>query len=285
MPDEYEKFMETLNSPENWANLDDKTFCQLTYKAIHTYGYTNNSELIPLIQNLYIYFRGKNETERMKVYESIVHEVDNNSISVNGFLPFLWEDTSSFIVSTAVIDYCAYRPLDNDDPLTAVKEVIAMIVKQKGECRHGLFGGLLCLGDRRVNNLLWEIKEVLSPKEIQSLATIHTGILYISTFEFYMDWLEELSGNLEDKNFGSLASGLILALRQAQNLQKTDEPTVIDHERVFPSPKDVSPSNLNKSHSFSDYRDLITPRLLGIKDKETGERVMPRVLEEWGIPY
>jgi hypothetical protein len=287
MSDEYEKFMETLNSPRRWESLDNQSLFQFAYDAIYTYGHTNNLELIPLIRHLYIYFIKRTETEeRWNLYQSIVREVNNNNISVFAFIPFLYEEIDKGIVSTAAIDYCAYRPLDNDDPLTAVKEIIPRIIQQKNvECRYGLFGGLLCLGDRRVNNMLWQIKHRLLPDEVKFLVTVQTGILYANTFEFYMHWLEELKEDSGNQIFGSVASGIVFALRQAQNLQKTDEPTVIDHERVFPSPKDVSPSNLKKEYKFSEYRDLITPRLLAITDKETGARVMPFVLKVWGIPF
>jgi hypothetical protein len=287
MSDKYEKFMETLNSPRSWESLDNQSLFQFTYDAIYTYGYTDNLELIPLIRRLYIYFIKRTETEeRWNLYQSIVREVNNNNISVFAFLPILYEENDKGIVSTAAIDYCAYRQLDNDDPLTAVKDIIPRIIQQKNvECRYGLFGGLLCLGDRRVNNMLWQIKHRLLPDEVKSLVTVHTGILYTNTFEFYMHWLEELKEDSGNEIFGSVASGIVFALRQAQNLQKTDEPTVVDHERVFPSPEDVSPSNLKKEYKFSEYRDLITPRLLAITDKETGERVMPFVLKVLGIPF
>ena len=287
MSDEYKKFMETLNSPGSWESLDSQSFFHFTYDAIYTYGYTNNLELIPLIRRLYIYFRKRTETEeRWNLYQDIVREVSNNNISVFAFLPFLYEENDKAIVSTAAIDYCAYRPLENDDPLTAVKEIIPRIIQQKNvECRYGLFGGLLCLGDRRVNNMLWQIKQRLLPDEVKSLVTIQTGILYTNTFEFYMHWLEELKEDSGNEIFGSVASGIVFALRQAQKLQKTDEPTVIDHERIFPSPEDVNPSNLKKEYKFSEYRNLIAPRLLAITDKETGERVMPFALKAWGIPF
>ena len=287
MSDEYKKFMETLNSPGSWESLDSQSFFHFTYDAIYTYGYTNNLELIPLIRRLYIYFRKRTETEeRWNLYQDIVREVSNNNISVFAFLPFLYEENDKAIVSTAAIDYCAYRPLENDDPLTAVKEIIPRIIQQTNvECRYGLFGGLLCLGDRRVNNMLWQIKQRLLPDEVKSLVTIQTGILYTNTFEFYMHWLEELKEDSGNEIFGSVASGIVCALRQAQKLQKTDEPTVIDHERVFPSPEDVNPSNLKKEYKFSEYRNLIAPRLLAITDKETGERVMSFALKAWGIPF
>ena len=287
MSDEYKKFMETLNSPGSWESLDSQSFFHFTYDAIYTYGHTNNLELIPLIRRLYIYFRKRTETEeRWNLYQDIVREVSNNNISVFAFLPFLYEENDKAIVSTAAIDYCAYRPLENDDPLTAVKEIIPRIIQQTNvECRYGLFGGLLCLGDRRVNNMLWQIKQRLLPDEVKSLVTIQTGILYTNTFEFYMHWLEELKEDSGNEIFGSVASGIVFALRQAQKLQKTDEPTVIDHERIFPSPEDVNPSNLKKEYKFSEYRNLIAPRLLAITDKETGERVMPFVLKAWGIPF
>ena len=284
MFEEFDHFMKTWNSPEIWDSLDDRSLCELTFRAVHAYGYSSNPELQPILQKLYVYFRQRIEIgERKKVYENITQYLDDKTISFNALLPFLIEDDNKGIVSTATIDYCAYRPLDNDDPLTAVKEIIAMIVQQKPMCICGLFGGLLYLGDKRVNSMLWKIREGLSCEEVHELATIHTGILYTSTFEFYLDWLEELQDPEDDYNFGSVASALILALRQAKNLQGTDNPKVFDQERIFPVSENGDIRNLVKEYDFSEYRDLMAPRLLSISDKEVREKVMHTVLGEWGI--
>jgi hypothetical protein len=47
-------------------------------------------------------------------------------VSINAFLPFIAEDNSRRIVSTAVIDYVSLGPLTDGDPMSRVKDVIGM---------------------------------------------------------------------------------------------------------------------------------------------------------------
>jgi hypothetical protein len=67
------------------------------------------------------------EEGRYAVYRHVVGFVENTSVSINAFLPFIAEENAQMIASTAVIDYVSLGQLTGDDPMGRVKDIIGMI--------------------------------------------------------------------------------------------------------------------------------------------------------------
>src|SRR5262249_24540330 len=76
-------------------------------------------------------------------------------------LPFIAEDNSRGVVSTAVIDYVSLAPLTNHDPMSRVKDIIDMIERGVLENEGAAFGALLHIGDERVCQLLIPLRDTL----------------------------------------------------------------------------------------------------------------------------
>jgi hypothetical protein len=115
-------------------------------------------------------------------------------------LPFIAEDNSRRIVSTAVINYVSLGPLTDGDPMSRVKDVIGMIESNMLENEGAAFGALLNIGGRRVCDLLIPLRDSLDRDAINNAVNCSTGFIYSATADFYLNWLEGMEGTDQDRS-------------------------------------------------------------------------------------
>lgn len=150
--DDAEKRLDALK-----ANFDDVILCEII-----RYGMINDAKMIGPLAERYekSVVATYTEEKRWELYRYIIGVLDNvDVVSVNALLPFIAEDPSQRIVSTAVIDYVSLGPLADNDPMSWPKDIIEMIKGGHLKDRGAAFGGLLHLADPRVCKLLWPIKD------------------------------------------------------------------------------------------------------------------------------
>jgi hypothetical protein len=189
------------------------------------------------------------------------------------------EDPDRGIVSTAAFDYASSGSLIDNDPMTCPKEIVRFIEEGEAANTGAVFGGLLCLGDPRVNRLLWPIKDRLSLEDASEAAKCFYGLMSAATIEFVVDWLESLEGSDQDALFGDLVSNLVLHKRHMAT------PRVRTGLRPFPTDgvKDEEARDTEQWISFEEYRRRIAPRLLALEQAEPPPKTMSAVIQEWGI--
>jgi hypothetical protein len=263
-------------NPDGVVKLDDVALCEIL-----RYGVYHHEEMIQPLAQLYQDFVMKlPKDRRWELYRHVSRIVEASSdIMANALLPFMVEDDDRQIASTAAINYVSLQGLADNDPMSRVKDVIAII--ESGELRNegAVFGGLLHIGDRRVCQLLLSLRESLDREAIREATNCQTGFIYAATAEFYIDWLEGLEGDRNDQHFGLVAAGLGLLKKRSQS----DE--VYTGQRPFPT-RSVSREEwavMRKPVPYSEYLKHIAPRMYALELAEPPLRVMPHVLAEWGL--
>jgi hypothetical protein len=263
------------------SSLDDIALCEII-----RYGAFNNSDMIGPLAELYknAVLPNLSEPRRWSLYREVSKIIDAvEFVSVNALLPFIAEEESKRIVSSAVIDYVSLRPLTENDEMSGPRDIIGMLKSGFLKNSGAAFGALLHLGDQRVCKLLWSLRDDLSEDEIRTAVTCTTGFLYASSVEFEIDWMEAMDGDIKDGIFGLVASGLALQFKN----NKFD--MVLTGLRKFPAKK--NPTEAEKEHirdiakpvSVSEYTKRIAPRLYALERTEPPPRVMPQVLSVWGL--
>jgi hypothetical protein len=174
--------------------------------------------------------------------------------------------------------FAANYPVKGGDPMTGPKAAIWMLRTMNVANRAGVFAGLLLMGDHRVTALLREVEPELSDTELSDVANARTGFVNAGTVEFWLDLLERRAGGFDDARFGAAAAAL------GRLAETADVPIVLDVERSFPPlAGDGEPLTVLQQWPIEEYARLIAPRLLAVAAREAEPRVMPRVLEAWGI--
>jgi hypothetical protein len=233
------------------------------------------------VRELYDRFlkRGMSLDTRQEIYRHAAGFRDRKDLSPAVCILFICEDPDSGICSTAVIDWVSAAGLTDGDPMSRVKDVIDMIVRRRAQNVGALFGGLLNLGDPRVCALLVPLRDRLTDFEANEAMRSFTGFIYAATTEFLLDWLEGLKGDKKDHRFGIVASGLSLLRTGMQR------PEVMTGERPFPWDS-VTPEEQRRMARYipiEEYTERIAPRLRTLERREPEPKLMPQVLEAWGV--
>jgi len=202
--------------------------------------------------------------------------IETAGLSAHVLYPFISDEPDNTIVATAVIDFLNFAPVTNNDPIGRAREMIDMA--------HGLtlrpaaiIGALLHFGDSRVCELIWPLRENLTPEAVQYIVQSCTGFMSAAAVEFELRWLEEMRPG--DPMFGTVAAGLI-------NQRRTMKiPEVATGLRPFPDALVSSEEHLASIRRIpiEEYTEKIAPRLYALEQAEPPPRVMPHVLKAWGL--
>ena len=255
--------------------VDDILLCEIVH-----YGIYNDAKSIPALWQFYSYLIENDMPVAMRrsVFEEVKSLVKGTDfVSTNAFLPFICAETAATLVSTAVIDFVSLAPVRDNNPMSTSLDIIAGIEGNRIAKPGAAFGALLHLGDPRLCKLLLPLRRQLSFSDLNQGITSVTGYLAAATIDFEMSWLEE--PGLDAALFGAVASGLVLQRRSAKL------PMVMTGRRPFPVTS-VSAEEQNamaRYLSIEEYTRRIAPRLYAIANAEQAPRIMPFVLEEWGL--
>lgn len=249
---------------------------------IMRYAALNDPGMIKPLQDLYgMLLDGSMPLDlRQQIYRHAADlQQQATTFSANAYLPFIACEPARGISSSAVIDYVSMAPLTAGDPMSRVRDVTAMIERRFPANVGAAFGGLLYLGDDRVCRLLIPLRDELTREEIDEAVKCHTGFVSAATIDFLLDWLEGMDGDAQDGHFGSVASGLVLARRSML------VPKVATGRRPFPFAS-ASQTKVEAMRAFIDIKDYtsrIAPRLRALERTEPEPKVMPAVMEVWGV--
>jgi hypothetical protein len=231
-----------------------------------------------LLYNKFLSY-GPNIAIRRDIYRHVAVFAEDGVIGAIAFLPFVFSDPDRFISATAVIDYASMATPIEGDPMSRVETITAMIAHGDPANRGAAFGGLLYLGDPRVCDLLLPVRDGLTLEEVGEAMGCCTGFPHASSIEFLLGWLEAMEPDRRDGLFAIVAAGLGRVRKAMQ------EPFVRTGERPFPA-TGVAPEELrrmSRNISIEEYTEQIAPRLRQLERGEPEPKLMPQVLEIWGV--
>ena len=218
-----------------------------------------------------------NANKRMFMQQAVRTLIEQGQTEAFALLPVIVFEEEENLVATAAIDYASLRAPYGGEPLTAVHELLSVIDMPQAGSSEGIFAGLLQLGDRRVCDLLGGVKHQLDRHQVKTLSRIFTGSIWAAVVDFYLDWLDELVGDTDDGKFGSVCAALHRMPREAR------EPVVRESVRQFPVTPGQPSGNWKQVWTLSEYAELIRPRLQAVAEREEEPRIVPVVLESWGL--
>ena len=279
-------FNQLVRSPDLWADLDLDALRQFAPRLFVTIATANDANMLPHLHGLYrLLVRQLSQERRGKVVDQIIMQLPSSPVAERALLPVILEEPESHIVSQAALELAMLMPLANNDPLTGPK-YLAQFARQGDLDEHtkaGIWAGLLYLGDRRVSPLLAGCWAELSPVGQQLLQKSRSDFVYVVTMEFYLDWLEALEEQGPTAEYGAVAA--VLGRLPFDSLQGTTEGHILDVERRFPATHFGGQPGLTilSKYTIAQYAPLLAPRLQDLARREQAPRVLPVVLNVWGI--
>lgn len=273
-----------LKEPSRWLDLTDEELYYFVFGSIALYGVTNDEARIPALQDLYEFYQTRIDVGgRLELMASVDEVVGSGKCSATAFFPFLFHDETEAVVATATMDFASRTPQEDGDPMTGPKMLLQYFVEGRARRRQGIFAGLTLLGDRRVYELLESYRDDLTDDELRDVTMAFHGVAHAAAIEFYLDWLEQTDDEGSPTRFAHLCAALARIGRDALPRPGQTEPIVVDVERAFPVTDEKQPVRYVREYLLREYADIIAPRLRALARAEHGERLVPRVMELWGI--
>jgi hypothetical protein len=267
--------------PAAWETLDDDELKQVIAVKFLEYGATQDASHIPGLFALY-----RHATERLSVSErrEMLTEFSglieqHGGLGHMGLMMFLAADTNPGIRSSAALSLSVlYDPCqEQQDELAGPRFVIRTLARhENGTPGQGAaLGGVLLLGDKRINPLLAEVWDDL-PEEAQlEMTAAKSGFVTEAMVEFWLDRLEE---GCSETVFGSAVAAI------AKMPMVSQIPFVMDVERLLPAYAGDEPMKLLRRTTFDDYLEEIRPRLEALQAEESEPKIIPRIFEIWEDP-
>jgi hypothetical protein len=269
--------LKEISDAKVWLSKSTDELSATLYRAIVCYGSTNLESLVPFIFPVYQHFVDESEVSHRLELEGVIRSnVEQGRLSLNALLPFIYIDNNKSVVSTATIDLCMIGKPTAEDPLAWPRRIVNDLTAGMPVCKGGVLGGLLCLGDARVVELLLPLRDVFSVDDIPIAATCNASWASIASFEFWLDWAEALAqqGLTETGHFGDMMSALIL-------LQRASNGRFLSVRRNFGYLFDESiqaPLEILAEYSYAEMRLKYGGRLMTLAKAESEPKLALEVL-------
>lgn len=264
-----------------WQSFSEEQLVSLLRAVLFVYGHQGDTEYIKYVSGVYhqLLKIGADEDTRLMLESEMISLVEHDKVLTVVFLPFLVEDPSPQVVSKAVIDFVSMSDYV-DGELYAFTE-LRHFFKQGNLANPGaVLGGLVATGDRQSIKLAIELRGELNPEEIRIAANVTTPFPQHRMIQFWLQWAKELvtSQVAEDqKNFGSAASALVLAINPASRQQVTEG------DRNYPCHKSEPPVIHTRTWTREEYAEEIAEDLYWVESQEGAPRLFSVVLRHWGL--
>jgi hypothetical protein len=265
-----------------WSVWDNQVLLQLMHAGLVFYGASNDGDMV---QNLYPLYKALMErtdaSDRMGLYKAVRSElVGENPVTCNALMPFLIVEDDRVIVSTAVLDFVLLRPAVGGDTLVGVREVMRWLEQDLPADRGATLGGLVMVGDRRIHEIVEAKWSTITSDEISVIAHARTGFPNVSTFEFWLRWMERLIEEGDDALFGYVASGLRLLLKDMSS------PGFVQGLRPLgagPRLHELPPSDNPEILPVTTVAERFSERMYTLENNELPPKVMSHVLKLYGL--
>ena len=152
-----------------------------------------------------------------------------------------------------------------------------------GGNKGAILGGLITLGDRRINELLRDVKWLVSDNEIDDAVKSISGMPTLAAFEFWLEWAEELSNAGLDETglFGQVTSGLAFLVKHMQIDNFSDISRNFGY--LYQENGDSQSMEIHGQHSKSDVANLYSNRLYALESAESPPKIMSNVIRHLGL--
>jgi hypothetical protein len=263
----------------NWRNLQPEQLKALVITSSLTYGLEPSPEQLQSRAELHQHFVKEIPlNERLETLELVTHKVEKGVSAARSLEPFIYHDPAYSVVASAALKIAVLMPLRHSDEMTGPKYVCQLIGSVKADQVRGqMLSGLLLIGDQRVMPTVRECFRLLGPAGRRELARSWSGFAHKAVVDFLVDWLDDTVER--GAEFGSVAGTLGRLAIQAQPR------SVLDVRRRFPANEgpDQEAIEVVRAWSIREYGQIIAPRLRALAQRERAPKVIPVVMDAWGI--
>ena len=191
-------------------DTDTPSITDRLISRLATYATSDDEALIGPLRVLYREWVEVSSADlRGQVLHRLIEGVEQGQFSANGLLPFVGCETDRGIASTAAISFAMLHPQSEDAAMHGVVMLRNGIAGGTMSNPGAVFGGLLNVGDWRVNRLLWPIRDVIRGDDLDQAVRVTTGRVSAAVISFLLDWVEQMSPVDRVDRFNPIAAALV----------------------------------------------------------------------------
>lgn len=271
----------TILERGEWQSFSEEKLVSLLRAVLFIYGQQGDTSYIRWLSGIYkrLLALGTDEDTRLMIESEMVSLVEKNKVQPVVFLPFLVEDPSQQVASKAVIDFVSMSDYVNGE-LYAFTELRHLFQNKSLANRGAILGGLVAMGDSQSIQFATVLRGQVDSEEVRVAAKVHTPFPQSKAIQFWLQWAKELVLSRKDedqRNFGSAASALIIALNQTAVKQ------ISEGDRNYPCHKSDEPILNMRTWALEDYAKEIAADLYWVEAQEDAPSLFSDVLRTWGL--
>ena len=255
------------------ASLTDQLLNRLA-----AYATTDDEAMIGPLRVIYReWVEATSASLRGQVLQRLLEGVEQGQFSTNALLPFVGCETDRGIASTAAISFAMLHPQTADEAMLGVILLSKGLAGGTMTNPGAVFGGLLNLGDWRVNKMLWPIRGLIQGDDLDEAVRVTTGRVSAAVIGFLLDWVEQMSPEEREHQFNPIAAALVNQRAGAMiGLAALGG-------RVWPV-ADAEPEAEDEAAEYvhlDDYAASILPRLQGLREIAPEPEVVAYIVDAW----
>jgi len=221
--------------------------------------------------------------DSLRVVKAVAEGITSDGQEVAVLLPIIFVDDDPTVVSTAALEYSVLYPLVRHDPMTGVKQVLALArdLVDVGWQAGAVLGGAVVHGDYRVPKVLDRAWVDLDEHgKFAVTGRVRPGLLLTGTIEFYLRWLEDPIEQELGMPAATLAALPTIArhdgiVREGERRLPANYQSTADEDHRNP------PIRGTKQWTTPDYGRTILPRLEAVWKREGRPEEMRMVMQAW----
>lgn len=187
-------------------------------------------------------------------------------------------ENDPLLIARAAAAYAFIQSIIDSEAMPVAEELLTGWREADPEHRTGIFLGLMITGQPEVLEELRGYRYELTDDEVSMACEADISGGYDTTGDFILEWLEELQAEGDRGKFGMLAA----AFRPREDDESAAEG--LDWRRLSPpEPETEIPDTWYFPITTRVMGRHLAPRLRTLARREAGTRVMPAVLEAFGL--
>ena len=282
LPPELEEVSKTLariENPNRWFCCDQDELRRLTSAAVLSNNGETGTRLQVITVPIYLaYCESVSVEERREFIDEVWRHVVRGETNMWALWDIACLEDNPALVSAATHAFACVR-LDLEDTPEATAEELGDVVEAvTDETLVGVFHGMMILGIEEFLNYLRPARQELTDDEVFMVCEIPLKDPTTGTILFLLEWLEEAQLARDHGKFKAIANALTPG-----GSQEESDPYAENESEVATNPDILIAGTQNSPIAPSDFARQIEPRLRAIAERETGPRLMPSVIEAWGL--
>jgi hypothetical protein len=280
--EEVSAMLARMVEPENWFGMEVDELRRLSWIALTSLRDDEHPRLAEIVGPIYMEYRDSAPVDdRAAFIDEISRAVANGSAKDDALLMLYVLEDAPTLIAMAVAEYTGARGMAEYDPLPAAEMVLATWEEDDAVHRAGKFLGLLLLGDLEVLDRLRPRRVELTDDEVGMICDATIISPYTTTVEFGLAWLEETQVDRDHGKFTMLASAITPT---DSDDEEKDKPPKADGQCIMvPGDGDGIPDHWYFPIPPGLMGKLLAPRLMALARHERETRVMPALLEAYGL--